>query len=161
LGSLRCCPASSRWQRSGSVEVGDRRVGQAEVDVDRPVPGERFVRSDGVVLGAVVPGVGRQGEAVGDVLAVEPLVLQRLEAAFPDAVLARCPDPGADVVQLRSSGDKRREAGRADGPPLSVTMVTGRIWPVLWSMSCSASATPPASISASPIAASTAATASC
>jgi hypothetical protein len=32
----------------GRFQVGDGGVGKVEVDVDGPVPGQRFVRSDGV-----------------------------------------------------------------------------------------------------------------
>src|SRR5690606_22219360 len=44
------CPASSSWQGFFDFEVGDGGVGDAEVDLDRPVPGDRFVRAHGVVL---------------------------------------------------------------------------------------------------------------
>lgn len=70
------CPASSSWQRFGSVKVGDRAVCAAQVDVERAVPGERLVRPDGVALDAVVLGVRGEDEAVGDVLTVEALVFQ-------------------------------------------------------------------------------------
>jgi hypothetical protein len=34
-------PASSNWQRVGSVKVGDRAVCATQVDLKRPVPDER------------------------------------------------------------------------------------------------------------------------
>ncbi len=76
------CPASSRWQVLGFGKVGDGRVGVAEVDLDGAVPGDRLVGSDGVVLDAVVLGVGCQVQGVWDVLEEQPLVLERPEAAF-------------------------------------------------------------------------------
>src|SRR5699024_1062037 len=48
------CPASSIWQDFFSFEVGDGGVGQAQVHLHRPVPGDRFVGADGVVLDPVV-----------------------------------------------------------------------------------------------------------
>ena len=78
----RPCPASSSWQIFGLGKVGDQRVGQAEVDVSGPVPGQRLVRADGVVLDPVVLGVGDQVQGVGDLLEEELLVLQRAEAAL-------------------------------------------------------------------------------
>ena len=76
------CPASSRWQVLGLGEVGGLRVGVAEVDLDRAVPGQVLVRSDGVVLDPVVLGVGGQVDRVGDLFEEQPLVLQGPEAAF-------------------------------------------------------------------------------
>lgn len=80
--TLRRCPASRRWQDFFSFEVGDGGVGQAEVDVDRPVPGDRLVRSHGVVLGPVVLGAFDELEGVGDLVEEQPFVLQRAEAAL-------------------------------------------------------------------------------
>jgi hypothetical protein len=94
------CPASSNWQRFGSVKVGCLAVGEAQVDVERPVPGECLLRPDGVELDAVVLGVAGEDESVGDVFAVEPFVFQRLETALANAVLTGRSDAGADVVQL-------------------------------------------------------------
>src|SRR5690606_17481266 len=51
------CPASSCWQVLGLGKVGGQRVGQAQVDLQGPVPGDRLVRPHGVVLGPVVVGV--------------------------------------------------------------------------------------------------------
>src|SRR5665647_3902697 len=76
------CPASSRWQVLGFGEVGGRRVGVAEVDLDGAVPGQVLVGSDGVVLDAVVLDVGGQVDRVGDLLEEQALVLQGPEAAF-------------------------------------------------------------------------------
>ncbi|WP_196217292.1 hypothetical protein [Cellulosimicrobium composti] len=42
------CPASSCWQVLGLGKVGGQRVGQAQVDLQGPVPGDRLVRSHGV-----------------------------------------------------------------------------------------------------------------
>ena len=55
--SLEACPASSCWQVLGLGKVGGHRVGQAEVHLQGPVPGDRLVRADGVVVVAVVVGV--------------------------------------------------------------------------------------------------------
>ena len=76
------CPASSRWQVFGLGEVGDLRVGVAEVDLDRAVPGQVLVGSDGVVLDPVVLDVDGQVDRVGDLLEEQALVLQGPEAAF-------------------------------------------------------------------------------
>ena len=77
------CPASSSWQDFFSFEVRDGGVGQAQVHLHGPVPGDRLVGADLVVLGAVVLGAGDQFEGVGDLVEEEPLVLQRPEAALP------------------------------------------------------------------------------
>src|SRR5665647_838801 len=79
----RCaCPASSRWQVFGLGEVGDLRVGVAEVDLDWAVPGQVLVGSDGVVLDPVALDVGGQVDRVGDLFEEQPFVLQGAEAAF-------------------------------------------------------------------------------
>jgi hypothetical protein len=52
------------------------------MDVLRPVPGQRLVRADGVVLDSVVLGVGDEVEGVGDLFEEELLVLQRAEPAL-------------------------------------------------------------------------------
>jgi hypothetical protein len=71
------CPASRIWRVPGQFKVvKDVAVGAAEVDLDRAVPSEGFVRSGHVELVAVVLGVRGEGEAIGNVLAVEPLVFQ-------------------------------------------------------------------------------------
>jgi len=56
------CPASSGWQDSGPVKVGDVGVGEAAVDVGGAVPGQGLVRPDGVVLEPVGLGVLGQDE---------------------------------------------------------------------------------------------------
>jgi hypothetical protein len=65
-----------------SREVGDQRVGQAEVNVFGSVPVQRLVRADGVVLDPVVLGVGDQVQGVGDLFEEEPRVLQRAEPSL-------------------------------------------------------------------------------
>ena len=70
------CPASSSWQIFGLGKVGDQRVGQAEVDVSGPVPGQRLVRAHGVVLDPVVLGVGDQVQGVGNLFEEQLFVLQ-------------------------------------------------------------------------------------
>src|SRR5665647_1344188 len=81
-GSMSPCPASSRWQVFGLGEVGDLRVGVAEVDLDWAVPGQVLVGSDGVVLDPVALDVGGQVDRVGDLFEEQPFVLQGAEAAF-------------------------------------------------------------------------------
>ena len=76
------CPASSSWQIFGLGKVGDHRVGQTQVNVERAVPGQGLVRADGVVLDPVVLGVGDQVQGVGDLFEEQLLVLQRAEPAF-------------------------------------------------------------------------------
>ncbi len=76
------CPASSSWQIFGLGKVGDQRIGQAEVDVPGPVPGQRLVGTHGVVLDPVVLGVCNQVPSVGDLFEEQLLVLQRSESAF-------------------------------------------------------------------------------
>ena len=73
----------------GLGKVGCRWVSRAEVDLARPVPPEVLVWADGVELDAEGLGLADQVESVVDLLAVQPLVLQRPERAFPDAVLTR------------------------------------------------------------------------
>ena len=84
--------------------------------MQRPVPGQHLVGSDGVVFDPVGLGVRGQRQAVGDVFSVEPFVLQRFEATLPDPVLAGGADSGPDVRQLGSGGDERGEAGGAERP---------------------------------------------
>src|SRR5665647_1194283 len=73
---------SSRWQVFRLREVGNRGFGVAEMDLDRPVPGQVLVGSDGVVLDPVVLDLGGQVDRVGDLFEEQPLVLQGAEAAF-------------------------------------------------------------------------------
>lgn len=77
-----------------------------EVDVEGPASVEGVVGSDGVESVAVGLDFAAEVEAVVDLVAVEVLVLQRLEAAFADAVVARALDPGADVDELGAAGDE-------------------------------------------------------
>jgi hypothetical protein len=58
------------------------------VDVEGSAPGERLVGSDGVEELPVVLALGREVVAVVDLVAVEVLVLEGLEGAFADSVLA-------------------------------------------------------------------------
>ena len=80
--SVVLCPASSSWQDFFSFEVGDGGVGQAEVDVEGPVPGDRFVGSDFVVVDPVVLSAFDELESVTDFVEEQPLVLQGPEPAF-------------------------------------------------------------------------------
>src|SRR5687768_3105456 len=57
-------------------------VGQAVVDVVRPVPGQGLVRADGVVADPVALRVHGQVEDILDLLEKQPLVLQRAEPAL-------------------------------------------------------------------------------
>src|SRR5215213_1917120 len=77
-------------------------------------PGQRFVWPDRVELDPELLGVAGQVENVGDVFAVEPLVLQRLERSFSDPVLAGGLDTSAHVAQLRVPGDEPCEAERSE-----------------------------------------------
>lgn len=73
------CPASRSWQDFLVLKVGDVRVGQAQVHLLGPVPGDGLVRSQFVVLDAVVLGVLGEHDGVVDLVDEEPLVLQRPE----------------------------------------------------------------------------------
>src|SRR5829696_4622942 len=106
------CPASRRWQDFGSFKGGDGRGGEAKVYLPRPVPRQCLVWSDRVELDPELLGVAGQVKHVEDVLAVEPLVLQRLERSLPHAVLAWRLDPGANMPQLGMGGDERGESER-------------------------------------------------
>jgi hypothetical protein len=70
------CPATRSWQGFGLGKGDGRGVGAALVDVDRSLPGQRFVGSDGVELDPVCLGLADQVQGVVDGLAVEPFVLQ-------------------------------------------------------------------------------------
>ena len=67
----------------GARESWDTRVGEADVNVLRAVPGQGFVRADGVVVDPVALGVDGQVEDVVDLFEEQPLVLQRAEPALP------------------------------------------------------------------------------
>lgn len=105
------CPVSRKWQGFALGKVGCAGVGQAQVHVPGPVPGECLVGPDGVELGAEVLSVLDQVVDVVDLLPVKPLVLQRLERPLAHPVLPRSPDPGADMVQLWGVLDQGREGG--------------------------------------------------
>jgi hypothetical protein len=110
------CPASSSWQDFGLGKVGHSGVGQAEVDVVRSVPGECFVRADGVVVDSVALGVHGQVEDVVDLFEEQLLVLQRPEPALSRSVLPWRPDAAADVPEFGVGGDERLEPERAERP---------------------------------------------
>jgi hypothetical protein len=57
-------------------------VGQAQVHLLGPVPGDGLVRADLVVLDPVLFGVLGEHDGVVDLVDVEPLVLQGAEATF-------------------------------------------------------------------------------
>ena len=94
------CPASSSWQVLRLGKVGGARVGQADVDVVRTVPGQGLVRADAVVVDAVALRGQGEVEDVVDLFEEQPLVLQRPEPALPGPVLPGRPDAGADVAQF-------------------------------------------------------------
>lgn len=58
------------------VEGGDGGVGQAQVDLLGPVPGDGLVRADLVVFDAVLLGVLGEHDGVVDLVDEQPLVLQ-------------------------------------------------------------------------------------
>ena len=70
------------------------------MNVDGPVEAEGFVWPD--VVEHLAVGLGLPGKILKrlDLGAVEVLVLQGAEGAFPDAVLAGAPSPGTDVDEL-------------------------------------------------------------
>lgn len=79
---------STEWQEFGLEKVGCSGVISAEVDVSGAVPGHGPVRSAGGVFEPVNLRVLGQVHTMGDFVEAEPLVLQRLEAALPRAVLS-------------------------------------------------------------------------
>lgn len=68
-----------------------------EVDVERALHRECFVRPDLVEEPPALLDLDGERVAVVDLEAVEVLVLQGAEGAFADAVLVRRLAPGADV----------------------------------------------------------------
>ena len=66
------------------------------VDVERPVPGQCLVWADRVELDAEGVGLMDEIEGVVDLLAVQPLILQRPERAFAEAF---CP---GDFTRVRT-----------------------------------------------------------
>ncbi len=107
------CPASSSWQGFLGVKC---RVGGSQVRVEWPVPGDRFVRADLVVLEAVLLGVLGEHDGVVDVVDEQPAVFQRAEPAFAGPVLAGRRDARAEVMQLGVIDDELLE------PVTSVTV---------------------------------------
>src|SRR5690606_3211312 len=81
-GTVEVVPRQAAGRFWVSGKLGGQRVGQAQVDLQGPVPGDRLVRSHGVVLGPVVVGVRDEGQDVVDLFEEEPLVLQGAEPAF-------------------------------------------------------------------------------
>jgi hypothetical protein len=59
-------------------KVGHSRVGQADVNVVRAVPGRSLVRADHVLVDAVALGVHGEVEDVVDLLEEQPLILDPL-----------------------------------------------------------------------------------
>ena len=76
------CPASSSWQDFFCFKGGGGGVGQAEVHLQWPVPGDRLMRALGVVLDSVVLGPLDERQGVRDLVEEQSLVLQRPEPAF-------------------------------------------------------------------------------
>ncbi len=100
-----------------------------EVDVERSLPVECFVRSDRVEDVPVLVGVPAELEAVVDLVPVEVLVLQGAEGALSDAVLLRRPPPGADVDQLLALAMKAAKRAALNAGQLSETSAIGRTAP--------------------------------
>ncbi len=75
-------PRQWNWQDFFALERGRGGVGVAEVDVSGPVPGDRFVRPDGVVFEPVVLGSLGERDGVVDLVEERSLVLERAEAAW-------------------------------------------------------------------------------
>ena len=109
---------SSSWHSFGLGEVGDPGVGETEVDIERAVPGQGLVRADRVELDAVLVADADEVEGVIDLLAVETLVFQRLEAALSNAGLPGGLGPGSDVTRFGPSGDERAEAEGPERTPV-------------------------------------------
>ena len=59
------------------------------MEIQWAVPGQSFVWPDRVVAARVVLGVLDQVQDIGDLVSLESLVFQGLEAAFPWVVLVR------------------------------------------------------------------------
>lgn len=143
-------PRPAGVRRVRDVQRGEQDVHRAEVPVHElgpvhlagPVPGEGLVGSGRVESGPEVLAVSDEVVDVVDLLAVEPFVLQGLEAPLPDAVLPRGPDSGADVVQLRGGSMNAANLADRNGPPLSVTKVMGTTSPITGSARCSSRSTP-------------------
>ena len=81
------------------------------MDVQRAVPAEDHMQPHGAVFDSVRLGVSRQVRAVGDLLQIEPLACQGLEAVlFALRFLAQRLHASADVAQLGVLGDERLES---------------------------------------------------
>jgi hypothetical protein len=76
------CRESSSWQVFGLGKVGDQRVGNTEMDLDRTVSGDGLVRADGVVLDPVGLGVLDKGQDIVDLFEEPTLVCQRPEPTY-------------------------------------------------------------------------------
>ena len=70
--------------------------------------------ADAVVEVAVVVELGLEGEPIGNLLAVEPLVLGALDPALDDPVRLRRLDARADMRELRLGVDEALEAAGAE-----------------------------------------------
>ncbi len=112
---------------SGSGKVGEQGSARCRCAPRGPVPGQGLVRADGVELGVALLAVSDEVVHVVDLLAVVPLVLQRLERPLRDPVLARGGDPRADVVQMRG-GLRESGASRSSPSPSSWPGRTAPRW---------------------------------
>jgi hypothetical protein len=84
------------------------------MNLPRPVPGQRLVWSDRVELDSELLRVAGQVKHVKDVLAVEPLVFQRLERSLPHAVWPGVLTLVRNVPQLGMGGDERGKSERPE-----------------------------------------------
>jgi hypothetical protein len=82
------------------------------------VPGQGFVRADGVVVDPVALGVLDQVQHVVNLFEEQPLVLRRPEPSLAGAVLPGRPDAGADVAEFGVGGDERLELERPGRAPV-------------------------------------------
>jgi hypothetical protein len=103
-------PASTCWL-PGLGKGGGQRVGEAQVRIQWPVPGDGLVRAGGVVLGPVVVGVGDQRHRSHRGAAARTSA-SRSRVRVP--VLPCCAYPGAHVPQLRSGSDEVLEPKRVE-----------------------------------------------
>lgn len=79
---LAWCPASRSWQDFLVLKGGAVRVGLAQVHLLGPVSGDGLVRTDLVVLDAVVLGPFGQHDGVVDLVDEQAFVLQRPEPSL-------------------------------------------------------------------------------
>src|SRR5439155_266864 len=89
----------------------DRR--RAQVAVERQLKVERLVRAARVVDVEEAVDLAGEAGAVGDLVPVQVLVLERLKPALDHAVGLGRAVAGAHVRELRAGGDVAREAGGA------------------------------------------------